>query len=162
MEKKNGFNIMLFVFIIHLILIFISCAENTVNESATDILNADRDFSTMSVRDGMFKAFLSNIADDGVILRDNSYPSKGKETLMKSFAGKSDTAFILSWEPLYGKIAKSRDLGYTYGIYTNTDKATGTISRGTYITVWLKQADGSWKFVLDTGTDGLPVTTEKQ
>ena len=29
-------------------------------------------------------------------------------------------------------------------------------TRGTYVTIWQKQTDGSWKFVLDTGTQGLP------
>ena len=109
----------------------------------------------MSVKDGMFKAFLFYIAEEGVILRNNSFPSKGRETLRKRFAGKSDTSFTLSWEPLDEKISESGDLGYTYGIYTNTDKVTGEITKGTYITIWQKQKNGNWNFVLDTGTQGL-------
>jgi ketosteroid isomerase-like protein len=155
MRKKNGVNIMLFVFIINSIII-LSCTKSSKNTTNGILLQTDRDFSAMSVKEGMFKAFLYYIADDGVILRNNTYPSKGKETLKDRFNGKSDSTFILSWEPLYEKISESGDLGYTYGIHTNTDKATGEITRGTYITVWQKQVDGSWKFVLDTGTQGLP------
>jgi ketosteroid isomerase-like protein len=110
----------------------------------------------MSVKEGMFKAFLFYIAEDGVILRNNSFPSKGKETLTERFSGKSDITFILSWEPLFEKISESGDLGYTYGIHSNTDKQTGEITKGTYITIWQKQGYGNWKFVLDTGTQGLP------
>jgi ketosteroid isomerase-like protein len=154
MKKKNGVNIMLFVFIINLFFI-LSCAKNGKNHASDVLLQADRDFSDMSVKEGMFKAFLFYIADDGVILRNNSYPSKGKDKLNERFAGKSDTDFILSWEPSYAKISQSGDLGYTYGIHTNTNKTTGEITKGTYITVWQKQTDGSWKFVLDTGTQGL-------
>ena len=110
----------------------------------------------MSVKEGMFRAFLFYMAEDGVILRDNSFPSKGKEALRERFAGKSDTSFVLSWDPLYEKISESGELGYTYGIHTTLEKATGQITKGTYITVWQKQTDGSWKFVLDTGTQGLP------
>jgi ketosteroid isomerase-like protein len=91
-----------------------------------------------------------------VILRDNSLPSRGIETLRQYYSGKSDSAFILSWEPVYEKIAENGDIGYTYGIWTNTIKASGEKSQGTYVTVWQKQEDGSWKFVLDTGTSGLP------
>jgi ketosteroid isomerase-like protein len=155
MEKKNGVNIMLFVIIIILFTIF-SCIKNANNSSAGILIRTDREFSAMSVKDGMLKAFLNYIAEDGVILRDNSFPSKGKENLKKQFFGKSDTAFVLSWEPEFEKISSGADLGYTFGIYTNTDKATGEITKGTYITIWQKQADGSWKFVLDTGTQGLP------
>ena len=104
----------------------------------------------------MFKAFLFYIADDGVLLRNNSFPEKGKETLAKRFSGRTDTTFILSWEPLFEKISECGDLGYTYGLHTSTDKLTGEITGGTYITIWQKQKDGSWKFVLDTGTQGLP------
>jgi ketosteroid isomerase-like protein len=155
MKKKNGVNIMLFVFIINLIFI-LSCSETPKNNNTGILLQTDRDFSAMSVKEGMFKAFLFYIAEDGVMLRNNSYPAKGKELLAKRFEGKTDTTFILSWEPLYEKISESGELGYTYGLHTNTDKLTGEITRGTYVTVWLKQSDGSWKFVLDTGTQGLP------
>jgi ketosteroid isomerase-like protein len=155
MKKKNGFNIMLFVFIFNLIFI-LSCSKATKNTSSGVLLQTDKDFSGMSVKEGMFKAFLFYIDEDGVILRDNSFPSKGKEALKERFAGKSDTSFVLSWDPLYEKISESGELGYTYGIHTTIEKATGEITRGTYITVWQKQNDGSWKFVLDTGTDGLP------
>ena len=109
MKKKNGVNITLFVFIIILIVIF-SCAKNTKNPSGEILLQTDRDFSAMSVKEGMFEAFLFYIAEDGVILRNNSFPSTGKETLKERFAGKSDTAFILSWEPLFEKISESGDL----------------------------------------------------
>ena len=64
---------------------------------------------------------------------------KGKRTLADRFSGKRDTTFILTWEPLFEKISESGDLGYTYGLHTNTDKITGEITKGTYITIWQKQ-----------------------
>jgi len=155
MKKKNGFNIMLFVFII-IFLAILSCSTENKKTLKGKLLQTDRDFSEMSVNDGMFKAFLNYIADDGVILRNNSFPARGKEALSDYFSGKSDTSFTLSWEPLYEYISESGDLGYTYGLHTTRDKVTGEISGGTYITIWHKQSDGSWKFVLDTGTQGLP------
>jgi ketosteroid isomerase-like protein len=155
MKKKIGFNIMLFVFIIYLIL-NISCSEQSPKSEEGILMKTDREFSAMSVKEGMFKAFLAYVADDGVVLRDNSFPDIGKESMEKRFSGKYDTAFILSWEPLFEKISKSGDLGYTYGLHTNTDKKTGEIKRGTYVTIWQKRSDGSWKYVLDAGTQGLP------
>ena len=77
MKKKIGINIMLFVIILNGIII-LSCSRAVKNKSDGLLLKADRDFSDMSVKEGMFKAFLFYMADDGVILRDNSYPSKGK------------------------------------------------------------------------------------
>ena len=155
MRKKNGFNIMLFVFIM-ILFMNLSCSENQKSNNSGILMQTDRDFSGMSVKKGMQKGFLSFIADEGVILRNNSFPSVGKETLRQYYSGKSDTVIILSWEPVFEKISDSGDLGYTYGIWTSKIKSTGQISKGTYITIWQKQGDGSWKFVLDTGTYGLP------
>jgi len=146
---------MLFVFIIYLIL-NLSCSKKSSGSEEGILLKTDRDFSEMSVKEGMFKAFLTYVADDGVVLRDNSFPDIGKSSMEVRFSGKYDTAFILSWEPVFEKISKSGDLGYTYGLHTNTDKKTGEITRGTYVTIWQKQSDGSWKYILDAGTQGLP------
>jgi ketosteroid isomerase-like protein len=155
MKKKNGFNIMLFVIISNLIL-NLSCTKAGKDNSTGELLKADSDFSELSAKDGMFSAFLFYIAEDGVILLDNSFPSKGKQALRDRFAGKSDTSFVLTWEPLYEKISASGEMGYTYGLHSRLDKATGNITKGTYITIWQKQTDGSWKFILDAGTQGLP------
>jgi ketosteroid isomerase-like protein len=155
MRKKIGVNIMHFVFIIIFIGI-LSCKEKNKEVSPGVLLDTDRNFSEMSVNEGMFKAFLFYIADDGVILRNNSFPARGRENLEQFFSLKSDTSFILKWEPLFEKIAESGDLGYTYGIHSNINKSTGEEKKGTYVTIWQKQKDGSWKFVLDTGTQGLP------
>jgi ketosteroid isomerase-like protein len=152
--KKNGFNIMFFVIII-IFLPVLSCSKSGKNNISGVLIQADRDFSAMSVKEGMHRAFLYYVADDGVLLKNNSFPIKGKEALIKNFAGKVDSDFILSWEPQYEKISRSGEMGYTYGIYTNKDKITGEITKGTYVTVWLKDSFGNWKFVLDTGTRGL-------
>ncbi len=58
MKKKNGFNIMLFVFIINLIFI-LSCSKGVKSKHAGELLETDRNFSQMSVKEGMFSAFLS-------------------------------------------------------------------------------------------------------
>jgi ketosteroid isomerase-like protein len=155
MKRKNGINLMFFVIIINFIMI-LSCTNNDNGYKSGTLMQTDRDFSALSVQEGMFKAFLAFIADDGVILRDNSLPSKGKETLRQYYSGKCDTTFVLSWDPVYEKISGSGELGYTIGIWTNTLKTTKKVSKGTYITIWQKQEDGTWKFVLDTGTQGLP------
>lgn len=157
--KKNGFNIMLFGFII-ILFTNLSCYRAGKGGFSDSLIETDRNFSNKSVEEGMFKSFLYYIADEGVILRDNTYPSKGKKALVEYFEAKSDTGFILSWEPLFERISGNGDLGYTYGIYANLDKETGKVLKGTYITIWEKQKDGSWKFVLDTGTEGLPEDLE--
>src|ERR1035437_2958173 len=108
MRKKNGVNIMLFVLIIIFIGI-LSCSKTSKKQTANILLQTDRDFSAMSVEEGMHKAFLFYTADDGVILRNNSFPAKGKKALENRFTMKSDSAFVLSWQPLFEKISERGD-----------------------------------------------------
>lgn len=159
MKNKAGFNIVFFVFTAILFLI-ISCAKSTKTVSPGDLIRADRDFSRLSEEKGMHEAFLAFIADSGLLFRDNSLPLTGKKDLAELFSGRSDTSFTLTWEPEYEFIAASGELGYTWGCYISRQKATGKESYGTYLTVWERQDDGSWKFTADIGTDGLPGKSE--
>ena len=113
---------------------------------------ADIAFSGLSKEKGMKVAFLEYIDSAGVLLRPNNYPIVGKEA--RQYLQKiNDSSFTLTWEPSSAEISTSADLGYTYGIYTLATK--DTIIRGTYVSIWKKQGDGNWKFVLDTGNPGL-------
>jgi ketosteroid isomerase-like protein len=56
-------------------------------------------------------------------------------------------------------VARSGELGYTSGTYDFSMKdASGKIisDKGKYVTVWKKQADGTWKVLLDTYNSDLP------
>ncbi len=137
------------------ITLLVSChnapAINTDKEKEA-MKNADIAFSDFSKANGMKAAFLYYIDSGVVLLRPNHFPIVGKnaqEYLQKI----NDSSFSLTWRPESAELAASGDLGYTYGIYTYQDRDTSY--EGTYVTVWRKQADGSWKFVLDTGNPGV-------
>ena len=65
----------------------------------------------------------------------------------------SDPNFGLTFAADKVEVAQSGDLAYSRGHYSIrlTDKATNkpASSDGTYLTVWRKQSDGSWKAVED-------------
>ncbi|MBI4420961.1 MAG: DUF4440 domain-containing protein, partial [Gemmatimonadetes bacterium] len=51
-------------------------------------------------------------------------------------------------------VAASGDLGYTVGLFQSRRlDAAGkpVVGTGKYVTIWRKQADGSWKAMLDLG-----------
>jgi ketosteroid isomerase-like protein len=53
----------------------------------------------------------------------------------------------------------SGDMGYTWGHFEghSKDAAGNDVTvKGRYITVWKKQADGSWKVALDAGANEPP------
>ena len=100
----------------------------------------------------MRKAFVQYIDSNGVLLRPGHYPIVGKEAL-EYLKQAVDSSFTLTWEPQEAIVAESGELGYTYGLYNFTDKDTSF--QGTYVSIWRKQADGNWKYVLDSGNPGV-------
>jgi ketosteroid isomerase-like protein len=116
------------------------------------LLKADSDFSTVSKEHGVKTAFLQYIDDSAVLLKPNTYPIVGAAA-KQFYLNQISADYSLTWAPQAETIAHSGELGYTYGIWTLAAK--DTTLQGTYVTIWKKQKDGSWKFVLDTGNSGV-------
>ena len=136
-----------------IILVLLSCSEKKPAADPQVLKNADIAFSDYSVVHGLQKAFIEFADDSVVLLKPNRMPIVGKLGLIKSYEGKSDSGVVLTWSPANAIIAESGELGYTYGFWTFI--AQKDTSRGTYLTVWKKNSKGQWKFIADTGNEGL-------
>ena len=130
-----------------------SCSEKKPAADPQVLIDADIAFSDYSVKYGIQKAFIEFADDSVVLLKPKRMPIVGKLNLIKSYEGKSDSGVVLTWTPTKAIIAKSGELGYTYGFWTFVAK-TDT-SHGTYMTVWRKDKNGHWKYIADTGNEGL-------
>jgi hypothetical protein len=120
----------------------------------TDLLKTDLAFSQLSEEKGRNAAF-SAYADSGAtMLRGFSQPVTGKDTIINVLNNHPDTGFVLTWVPIRADIARSGDLGYTYGTYILQFKDVDKTG-GTYCTVWKKDKNNQWKFVLSTGNEGV-------
>lgn len=147
-------------------LIITSCKPIVdTNQEKEKLLQTDINFSKRSVEIGNHQAFLEYASPDVVLLMSNSYPIVGKPALKKLYSELSDSTYKLTWKPSFGRVSKSGDLGYTFGIYLLEHiggEQKGEISRGTYCSIWEKNAKDEWRFVLDTGNDGLEPTINEQ
>jgi ketosteroid isomerase-like protein len=120
---------------------------NTNEEALIEMQKADIAFSEYSKLKGMHKAFLQFIADDAVLLHSNTIPIIGADAIL-FIANMNDANLELTWNPLGGEVASSGEMGYTYGTFF-LKKDTTTMQQGSYVTIWKKQPDGKWKFVLE-------------
>lgn len=129
--------------------------EEEVNTDPNILINVDKEFSDMSKQNGVSEAFIFYADQNVVKLGQGSHPIVGKTKLTEAYASIDDSQMELTWEPLKAEMAASGDLGYTYGKYylTAIDSVEST-SIGYYVSIWKKQADGNWKFVLDGGAEG--------
>ena len=137
--------------------VFLSCDLSFRKEDArvkalNEMKQTDVDFANLAKEEGFRKAFLEYMAEDGILLRDNRGPIIGADAI-QYVSSINDSTFKLDWELEGGDVSTSGDMGFTYGLYTLTGDSTQ--QEGTYITVWRKDADGKWKFLLDASTQGL-------
>jgi ketosteroid isomerase-like protein len=119
-----------------------------------DLLRVDEEFSAAAQKIGVGEAFLRYADPDAVMLPENQDAVKGLEGVRRQFAG-FPAGSTLAWKPFQAEVAASGDLGYTLGTYELRGKSADgqpTVRYGKYCSVWKKQKDGSWKWVVDVGT----------
>ena len=119
----------------------------------SELIATDKAFSRMSVEKGLNAAFIYYADDSVVKVRDGNFPLIGKDTMAKIYLSSPDTGMILKWKPVKAEISQSDDLGYTFGEWELYRKANDTTLYGNYISIWKKQPDGTWKYVLDAGSN---------
>jgi ketosteroid isomerase-like protein len=107
------------------------------------VVDAERAFARMARDSEVNAAFLHYSAPDGIVFRPG--PVNAREAL----AARPIPRVHLDWWPVYAGIALSADLGFTTGPYSLGEGARK--GQGWYFTVWRRQADGSWRWLLDHG-----------
>ena len=110
---------------------------------------------------------VSYFADDGSELMPNMPIATGRDNikaLLRPF--QADPNFSLTCQPTHTVASKGGDMVYMVGTYSMTmsaPKGKQTITdKGKYLTVWQKQADGSWKVVADMISSDLPPAGAKK
>lgn len=126
---------------------------------AKAFVTTDREFSAHSVKHGTAAAFHEYVAENGRALQASGPPLTKKDYAralaeIEEKGLKRENLSILEWFPLFARVSKSGDLGYTHGRYVLTFKdKKGERQQvfGYYMSVWQGEADGSLRFVLDGG-----------
>jgi ketosteroid isomerase-like protein len=119
-----------------------------------EVRAADAAFSTLAQRVGTGRAFGEYAAENAQIFSTPGEFITGPRAISESF-GQSGSGGALVWHPVAGDVAESGDLGVTVGnaVFTGQREDGGPIIRySKYLTVWKKQRDGSWRYVVDGGS----------
>ena len=96
---------------------------------------------------------LSFYAEDASVLPAHAPIATGKDQIHKFWAAlMASKGYALGWSATKVEASKSGDVAYEVGTYEltlNDPKGKPAKSRGKYVVVWKKQADGGWKAVTD-------------
>ena len=142
------FNIKFYKYLLLGIIIIACNSEIDMKKEIENLLETDRSFSKLSEQVGAADAFREYLDSSAIQLPNLAVPIFGRESIYENM--KADDDYLLLWEPKYGNVSNSGDIGYTWGEFKVIvdDKI---LSTGKYLNVWKKQSDGSWKVVIDMG-----------
>ena len=122
-------------------------------DAVRQVRQADSAFALAADLQGTGAAFAQYVAPQGVVFSGSEIVI-GMDAMRALFDEQQRTGGTLNWRPVYADAAASGDLGFTIGEYVFTGRgATGTVVQrfGKYLTIWKKQPDGEWRFVVDGG-----------
>jgi len=144
-----------------------ACSEQTAKQPAPppDTRKADEaairaasaDWNKAALAKDLDKS-VSYYAEDAVFFVDKGALVKGKNSIRMAWKDLlAPAAPAVSFATSYVEVARSGDLAYEYGtaeLTATPKKGKPTVEKAKYLTVWKKQADGSWKAVADMENSG--------
>ena len=119
------------------------------------IRSVDVQFSADARKLGTGVAFGRYAAADAQMFSGPGEFISGPQAISDSF-GPPTAKSTLVWHPVHGEVAASGDLGFTVGnaVFTGEREDGAKIERfSKYLTVWKRQRDGTWRYVVDGGSD---------
>ncbi len=148
-------------------LVLLSSCKLAGQEAAADTVAIEKQIKDIETQwEGEYNAhnvdaLAAHYADDAALANPGAALATDAASRRASLAQfVSDPTFKHEFAADRVQVAKSGDLAYSRGQYSmeTTDPATKKpkTETGTYLTVWQKQADGSWKAVEDFVTPGAP------
>lgn len=141
-----------------LLLLLFSCRSKAPvprnDDAKLQLMEVDRSFSKRSAEAGLKTAYLEYIDSTAVLLRPGNMPLTGANAI-DFICNNDDAAAAMTWEPKGCSLASSGDWGYTWGIFSLKMIPGDSLTYGTYVNIWKKQDDGSWKFIVNSGNQGV-------
>jgi len=147
---KTNITAILLVFVLSVPVI---TQEKELPQAQSELVETERAFAKLAGERGIRESFIAYFAEDGIGFAP--HPHRVKETLSKSPAPTAPPSIVLNWAPVYGDISQAGDLGWNSGptVVEDTSSAKKPTRHGMFFSVWKKQSDGSWKVIVDLGSN---------
>ena len=142
----------LLVILLAAVVVGAAAQQQALPAALVALADTERAFARRATTIGWKQAFLEYFADDAVGF-DGDRTVSARDQLRQ--LPDPPQGVQLLWEPRYGDVAASGELGWLTGPSTSINPArnNGAPRYGNYASVWKKQADGTFKVLLDVGTN---------
>jgi ketosteroid isomerase-like protein len=151
MANSYGEKMKLLPILVLLVISPIAIAQKSNPSALKEMVETEQAFSKTAEVKNTRDAFMEFIADDGLLFRPTAV--NGKKWMNEHPVPPSDKHPLLAWQPVFAQMANAGDLGFTTGPWEfkadiKDEKPSGY---GHFVTLWKKQTDGTWRFVVDLG-----------
>ena len=122
-------------------------------EAVRRVREADSAFALAADLEGTGEAFAAYVAPQGGVFAGSELVS-GMAAVRALYDEQQRAGGTLNWRPVFADAAVSGDLGMTVGEYVFTGRGVnGSVVQrfGKYLTIWQRQPNGEWRFVIDGG-----------
>lgn len=127
-----------------------SQAPQPLPQALEQMLQAERDFAARALVVGWKRAFLEYFSP-GAVGFDEGQAGLAHKQIERNPDPPVDQQLI--WEPRFGDVAASGELGYLTGPVQNirASRDNGRPRYSSYMSVWKRERDGTFKVVMDVG-----------
>lgn len=124
----------------------------------TELAAMEDAFCAMAKEKGIFAAFQHFAAPDVAFIDTDPRQWRGPAAVQQRM-GADRPGVSLTWSAYYTDVSDDGTLGYNYGRYEL--RAPGpdgkeVVRGGWFLSIWKRQPDGSWKYVMDNGAPDRP------
>ena len=132
-----------------IILVVILSAGSLVfgRDPLTDMVETEKAFAATAAEKGTRSAFLEFSSADALLFLPDKTNSRSYWT------ARADSTGLLSWAPNYADLSANGMIGYTTGNweFRPGGKASEPTGFGQFVTIWQRQPDGKYRFIIDIG-----------
>jgi ketosteroid isomerase-like protein len=118
-------------------------------------------FCAMAQEKGLLAAFEHFAAPDVAFIDTDPRRFRGIAAVRERL-GPDVPGAKLTWSALFTDVSDDGTLGYNYGRYESRRPGPDgreIVRGGFFLTIWKRQPDGSWRYVMDTGAPDRPPST---
>jgi ketosteroid isomerase-like protein len=118
-----------------------------------ELMRADEVFAETVGSEGL-PEWGSFFSAEGAVIQEGAGEIRGVEAIQASADAAAGAITSFSWSPERAEVSEGGDLGYTVGTFRTTamrPDSVEMVTTGMYVSIWRRQADGSWKVEMDLG-----------
>jgi ketosteroid isomerase-like protein len=124
-----------------------------------ELVQVEQEFNAMAQSKGLLAAFQHFAAPDVAFLDVDPRKFRGPDAVRQRMTGADQPGVTLTWSPSFTDVSDDGTLGYNYGRYERRGPGPDgkeVVRGGWFLTIWKRQPDGTWRYVMDNGTPDRP------